>query len=256
MFSIREAAKGGTVRVNGTRGLKTGCAALLCLALSCTFSPADQTPLLMTRADTLGDTVWLFPALAFALSSPVADEHNAAMAITPDPGDVYYSYLSESRETVFVSITGMLEARTAYAIRPAYAIEPASGAALTPDQASFAFYTGPGEREPNNTLASADRAAPGMCGRVSTANDTDWFVTDCADSRAVWLVSYDQEKCALRITDSTGATVTAPYSRGRIDTLAAPDSFHRPLAIAVYSATGVAGLRYSLGTITSTGNGE
>ncbi len=208
----------------------------------------------MKRTDTLGDTVLLFPVFSFAFSAPLENE-TVEMAIAPDPGNGYHSWLNDCRDTAYLAVTGMLAGRTSYEITPAEALIPESGARISPGSVRFTFATVAGEQEPNGSAVNADMAPRVLCGIIRTANDTDWY--QCAKPVSkVWRRSYDNEQCGLRITDSLGNVIEAPYTRARTDTLSIPDSLSAPVYVCIFSATGAAGLRYCLGTIHSTGNEE
>ncbi len=215
--------------------------ALVAGATGCvSYAPEPEQVFRMIRADSLGDTVSVFPVLKVAFTRTPADE---SVSITFSPLFVdYAARLSESRDTLTIRVTGLLDGETRYVLRPAGELRAGDGSVPGPDTDSLVIHTYPAEQEPNDTRKTADPFQSPMYGRIKPANDTDFFFLEAPTGGNVILESLDS-KVSLEVRDSSGTLSAAPVTQNSVDTLAVSDS---PVWVLAYSRGGIMDERYRL----------
>ncbi|NLL12176.1 MAG: hypothetical protein GX267_02110 [Fibrobacter sp.] len=179
------------------------------------------------------DTISPYSPLKLVFSSPLEDSQLISFHFSP-PFFEYYKSLSLSKDTLEVVPTSPFMGNTRYNFI-------ARGD-------SFSFYTYAHEKEPNNTITTADHFTAKMFGSVSNVNDTDCFIIEDSIVR-FYLRSYYSESVFL-LSDIKGR-VTSPRIYRPVDSLSVPDSFIYPLILRVFSHYRSSGGYYEIGKINS-----
>jgi hypothetical protein len=208
----------------------------LCLTtavlLLCTFGPDTEGPLTMRRVDGQGDTLSVFPTLRFSFSQPVANE-NVSLYLEPEGGR-YYSVLNETKDTLELVVSGLLEGNTRYAVGPAQTVTATTGSSIGAGGVEFFFVTRAREREPNDVRDTSARFVDPIYGDIYTPQDTDYFCVTVPVS-GFHLVSHDEGVVLqLGLVDSSGRD-TATTGNLAETYLGVPDSFSLPLFVRVTS---------------------
>lgn len=219
---------------------------LMVLFLFCTFNTGNNASLIMKQVGEATDTVSIWPQLIFVFSVPLKD-NSVNLKITPDPGPVYSNYLSETKDTLTISVTGMLEGNTRYIITLEDVITAENGSKLYPDDAVFDIITLPKEREPNNSFNNTDTLLSVCFGTVSPASDTDYFYINNTIASTMYLKNHDK-KSGFFIVNTSGSIIAIDDSFDEIKTFSISDSILLPLFVGVFSLFGN-DTRYEIGLV-------
>ncbi|MBD3344197.1 MAG: hypothetical protein GF401_03940 [Chitinivibrionales bacterium] len=234
----------------GTRSTKLALLSFLLIigGSSCVINVDDDDErLTMIRADKGGDTVSVFPAIKIAFSVPLAVD-TVMLAMTPPFQTGYAAYLNDSKDTLEVRVTGMLEGNTRYCIKLAHAIKAENGFELYPDADSIVFVTHPAESEPNNSISTANQLNGRVFGMIELATDTDYYFIPSLHKRKFYLNSFDSQ-CGFAVSDSDGVVQEAFQSQTQSDTLIAGDSLFPPFHVLVFASPLSSHERYELGSV-------
>lgn len=203
------------------------------LFILCTFDDNSKEPLTMTRVDEGGDTVSLWPQLTFIFSVPVQDS-TVSLKLEPYPGTVYHSILNGSADTLVLSVSGALKAKTTYQVVPAHQVTAENGSILYPEDVTFKITTHPGEFEPNNDSLHADTLLSVSFGTVFPINDTDYFYVNNAVATRFYHRCH-KNKSGFFIIESTGKTVAVENGLDDVKTFTISDTVTMPLFVGVFS---------------------
>lgn len=216
------------------------------LYLSCTFYSSDNDPLIMTRIGTIADTVSIWPTLTFLFSVPLEDS-SITLKILPDPGPVYDTRLSSTKDTLQWTVTGSLDGNTSYQITLHQFLTAENGSKLYPGDAVFTIVTFPRECEPNNCLDNADSLSTVCFGIIAPAHDTDYFYINGTSVSSLYLTSHDN-KAGWLIKDGENTVIVSDDGFDITKTAAIPDSIPPPLLAGIFSLFGT-DTRYEIGII-------
>ncbi len=220
--------------------------ALQAIFLFCTFNIDNKEPLTMRRVGNISDTVSIWPRLTFIFSVPIKDNH-VDILIIPDPGPVYSQYLNETKDTLTISVTGMLQGNTRYVITPDYIITAENGNKLYPDNALFEIITLPAEIEPNNNYKDANILFSLCYGTICPANDTDYFYITNLTAESLYIKSIES-KSGFFLCDTLGFLIAENKNQEEIKVIDIPNGIIAPLYAGVYSLIDN-GARYELGIV-------
>ena len=212
------------------------CTALIAtiMAVSCTFSRLDDTPLTISSATPWLDTTDLWPTIRLALSVPLADSI-AALELFPTVAGGYQSYLSASRDTLVFTVTSPegLVGSTAFTIRPVGILTASNGSVLNPEDGAFTFSTLASEHESNNLPVYADTIVSSCCGVLYPAHDTDYYFWP-DHQRARLRCRPLSGAIAATAIDTTGTALSvAPQTDGSL-LITSSESFGSAALIAIY----------------------
>ncbi len=217
---------------------------LFLIIVSCTFDSGNNEPLIMTRIRNISDTVSIWPRLTFLFSVPLEDTI-VDLLILPDPGPVYDTYLADTKDTLYFSVTGTLKGNTPYVITLTRELTAENGNELYPDDAIFDIVTYPGEYEPNNDKVTADTLLTVCFGVISPAHDTDYFHIADSTVKTVYLTSHEK-KAGILISDMKGDTIALDDGFEATKTITVSDSALFPLSAGVFTILGN-DTRYEIG---------
>jgi len=223
---------------------KTYIGIYLLLFAACTFDTDNDDPLIITRIGNLDDTVSIWPQLTFLFSVPLED-NIVNIQIIPNPGPVYNTHLSDTKDTVTISVTGALEGNTSYTITPKNVLTAENGNQLYPSDAVFNITTYPREYEPNNSSNNADTLSTVCFGILSPAHDTDYFFINDITAKTLYLMSHNN-KAGYIIKDSTENTIASDDGLEVSKTLTIGDSISLPIVAGIFSLFGT-DTRYEIG---------
>jgi hypothetical protein len=223
---------------------------LLALFSGCLFDTTKPVePLTMTRVDGNGDTVAPFPSLRFAFSKPLADS-TVELDFYPPTTAMYYTALNGTKDTLTLTVVGMLAGDTRFVVRLASIVASRDGSLLYPGDDSTVIFTGQAEHEPNNSIQLSDTLfSSSIFGLTDYALDTDVYVVPGAQQRRFFLVSPDgRDSCV--VLDSMLRQVAPSFSNASSDSFFIPDTIPRPLYVFIFSSMKGTGGHYEFGSVT------
>lgn len=178
---------------------------VLSMALSCTFEQTDDTALEAERIDTWGDTIPPWGSLTIAFTTPLQDS-SINYLISPNPGTIYNSNLNITKDTVIISVTGILSGFTEFTITPEKDLVAENGSILSMETASFSVITFPTENEPNDTSKLADTLQDLKYGILSNKLDADYYIIPDSSINEVYLVNH-LKKCGMHIYNQNDSLI-------------------------------------------------
>lgn len=170
--------------------------------LFCTFEQDDNTPLTIERVDLMGDTIVPWGTLIFVFSVPLEDGV-ATLKITPNPGAVYNCLLSDSKDTLYLNISGFLEANTSFSISLENDFTAENGSVLLAEDVDFTVFTGNMENEPNNSIETSDSLNGRIFGIAENKSDEDFFILADTLISEISLINH-KKKNGFQILDING----------------------------------------------------
>jgi hypothetical protein len=220
---------------------------LLALFSGCLFDTTKPVePLTMNRVDGTGDTVAPFPSLRFAFSKPLADSA-VELDFSPPTTAIYYTSLNRTKDSLTLTVVGMLAGDTRYVLRRASIVASGDGSRLFPGDDSTVIFTGQAEHEPNNTIQLSDTIfSSSIFGMTDYALDTDVYVVPPMQQRRFFLASLDgRDSCV--VLDSMLRQVAPSFSNASIDSFFIPDTVPLPLHVFIFSSMKGTGGHYEFG---------
>jgi hypothetical protein len=192
------------------------------------------------------DTLSVKPSISITVGAAVV-ESSAVFQFTPSFYD-YYCYLSETHDTIYLNVTGMLDGDTRYTLRLAHPLTSVYDEKIGPDDDSIVFRTYPSEREPNDYTGEADTLETVLFGEISRYNDTDTYFLNNTEFNAVSFRSFSHE-CGLVLVDDKNIPVAFEGVEIDSGTLCLPDSLPETLLLKVYASIRSSSIFYRLGLI-------
>lgn len=214
------------------------------VVIQCTFETDFEQPLVMECISEKIDTVLPWPQLIFVFSSPLKDS-TIELSLLPDPGPVFYNYLTQSKDTLHFLVTGTLSGQRDYSLSLKTSIVAENGSILYPEDALFSFTTWPSELEPNNRIELCDTLVNICYGIITPVNDSDYYFFYDTTATNLYL------KCHSRISgiivlNAQGQEVFSQHDINDLKQFPLNDNLSMPLYIKIFSLLDT-DARYELG---------
>ncbi len=157
-----------------------------------------QEPIEMTRVGA--DTVPPYGEITFAFSRPL-DDQVPCFEFFP-PFSSYFCRISDSRDSVFISLSGKLDGATHYIIKPCqdflYSLNQYTADSVT-------VYTYDSEHEPNDNDKLADTiVGKTVYGKISRSDDQDCFVVRDTTVKSFFLYPFSGAQCTASVQGADG----------------------------------------------------
>ncbi len=194
---------GKIVRTARICGVGTGVPVALAVALlsACTFEESLAPELLMSKVGE--GRIAPHGTTRFAFSEPLENEY-VELAFIPDHGIGYHTYLTPTKDTLVLDISGMLPGNSTFTVSPTTKMTAESGDEIAPYEAKFTLTTYPTEDFGNNGSATATPFEAPMYGTLENGYDTDCFVFTNISNCMVRL-TFEQGVTSWTIRDGAGA---------------------------------------------------
>ena len=215
---------------------------LSCLPLA-TIEPVESFGMSRTGS---GETISPYGPIQVRFSYPVLDPDSIRFAFQPLFTE-YRQTFNDSHDTVTIECILPLLGDTEYYLILASSVESEDGSLLQPGEDSLLLRTFPIEQEPNNFRNIADSFKNIIFGSVSTVNDTDWFAIYDTTAASFYLKSTGSSSI-FKLCDADSLSVR-PQAFAAAETLDIPDSFNKPVHIAVFAFNRSNGGHYELGVV-------
>ena len=220
------------------------------LTSSCMVPLETDEPLVpfqVTVAGSTTDTISPFGPLYVAFTRPV-DTLDTVNFIFFNPDFTEYQVLwNGPHDTAELYFAVPLDGNAHYSVGLSGKVVSTDGETLSPSKDTLRFVTNYCEQEPNDSRDLADLLQGTIVGNISTANDTDWFLSSDTTKRSFYLKSTGSSSI-FTVVDNNGLSIT-PGAYADAETLSVPMEFVSPLYIFVNAYNYSNGGSYELGWV-------
>lgn len=192
------------------------------------------------------DTISPYSSIIIGFSSPIQDSQQINFHFDPLFLD-YICEVNETKDTIEIIPSSPLKGNTRYKFHSENPLNSTEQSVITTTD-TLSFRTYPHEREPNNSIQTADILTGKAFGSVSNVNDTDVFSISNKKASGLYLKS-ESSQSIFSISDSTGKLIQKSKYRS-MDSIMIPDSFAYPVYMQVYSYYRSNGGNYEIGLLT------
>jgi hypothetical protein len=215
---------------------------LTCLPLT-TIDPVEPFGVTRTGSDM---AISPYGPIEIRFSSPVLYPDSVRFAFKPLFTE-YRQTFNETNDTVTIECILPLLGDREYFLWLASSVESEDGSLLQPGEDTLLVRTFPIEQEPNDSRLTADTLRSVIFGSVSAANDTDWFAIHDTTAASLYLKSTGSSSHFMLCDADTLSARLETFAAA--ETLDIPDTFHKPVHIAVFAFNRSNGGHYELGIV-------